>query len=192
MKYRINDERLPTRFWNKVNVNQRTGCWEWTGCLNAYGYGHVWDRETKGTVRAHRFAFQKLIGPIPDGMELDHVCRVRHCVNPEHLDVVTTAENSRRSPVVAGVFARGVSMQLSKTHCPYGHEYTDANLIVDADGHRVCRECRNDKYKRWYARNADAMRERSAAYHEANREKRKAYMRARYHSKKHLKKKPSS
>lgn len=190
MKHRFGDPRLPRRFWNKVTINNNTSCWEWTAARNKAGYGHVWDGATRKGVRAHRLAYQHLVGAVPDGLELDHLCRVRHCVNPAHLEPVTTAENSRRSPLSEAVFARGVSLQLSKTHCPKGHAYEGDNLIPLPKGGRACRECKRARFRDWYARNLERMRARNMTYHYANHEKRKAQMRAAQHKRK--KAKPSA
>jgi hypothetical protein len=126
-------------FWAKVDA---TGdCWVWTGQQYSHGYGQVkrWiDGRTK-TWYAHRFAFEALVGPIPKGLELDHLCRNRACVNPDHLEVVTHAENMARSPL------RG----RSKTHCDRGHEYTPENtqIRVSAKGYscRYCLTCQRER-----------------------------------------------
>lgn len=86
----MNDSRLPTRFWAKVD---RTGdCWIWTAARHIKGYGQFWHLGKMS--QAHRVAYESLVGPIPNGMQLDHVCHMRCCVNPEHLHPVTSKENS--------------------------------------------------------------------------------------------------
>ena len=96
------------------------------------GYGQFWD----GTrlVRAHRFAYEQIVGPIPDGLQLDHLCRVRSCVNPAHLEPVTCQVNLLRG---TGASARNAI----KTHCPQGHAYGDFNTYIRPEGWRRCREC---------------------------------------------------
>lgn len=117
------------RFWAKVDP---TGpCWLWTAGVDGTGYGQL--KVGKRTLKAHRFAYELLVGPVPDGLELDHLCRVRHCVNPGHLEPVTHAENCRRGLV-------GQNMAV-KTHCPQGHAYDEQNTYVAASGSRQCRAC---------------------------------------------------
>lgn len=77
-------------------------CWLWTGALNRYGYGHISRGRRLGAVRVHRAVWELLVGPIADGLELDHVCRVRHCCNPDHLEPVTRAVNVARGARRAG------------------------------------------------------------------------------------------
>lgn len=87
------DERLPERIWSKIEVNLETECWEWIAYRDPEGYG----RSTfEGQTMAHRITYQALVGPIPQGKQLDHLCRVRHCVNPDHLEPVTHAINQLR------------------------------------------------------------------------------------------------
>lgn len=91
----IDDPRLPARFWRKVIPEPNTGCWLWTGCQStAYGRYHVANMAMRP---AHRVAYTALVGPIPKGLELDHRCCTPACVNPQHLDPVTSAENVRRA-----------------------------------------------------------------------------------------------
>jgi hypothetical protein len=94
------DNRTPAseRFWQYVHPEPNTGCWLWSGSTSTGGYGYILDYEgaAKKAMRAHRWAYEKLRGPIPDGLHLDHLCRVRCCVNPDHLEAVTSGENTRR------------------------------------------------------------------------------------------------
>jgi HNH endonuclease len=88
------------RFWAKVDQGDGTGCWLWTGAKLHGGYGHM--RGGTADTTAHRIAYELLVGPIPKGLEIDHLCRVRACVRPDHLEPVTRAENDRRGRIARG------------------------------------------------------------------------------------------
>lgn len=121
------------RFWPKVDA---TGiCWEWQATRNHLGYGQF--SINRKHLMAHRVAWEFLIGPIPDGLELDHLCRNPPCVNPDHLEPVTHAENMRRAPWSA------VQVKRAKTHCNHGHPLFGQNIRIDGAGHRICRACEN-------------------------------------------------
>lgn len=129
-----------TRVMSKVDKNGPNGCWLWTASIKAEGYGQV-RRPDGRTGYAHRVVYELLVGPIPEGLELDHLCRVRACVNPEHLEPVTHEENVRR----ATPWIKANNFQSTKTHCPRGHEYTPENTYLkrSKDGivRRICRSC---------------------------------------------------
>ncbi len=137
------------RFWGKVNKDTDSGCWEWLGCC-AMGYGSFWFNGRY--MKAHRYAYETLIGEVPIGLELDHLCRNRRCVNPNHMEPVTRGENIRRG-LLPDI---GRQYQLSKTHCPQGHPYDEQNTYLRPDRNgRDCRICRREAGKRWrlsYAR----------------------------------------
>jgi len=118
------------RFWSKV---ERTDtCWNWKGLLdNGYGmFSLTHDKK----VRAHRFSYQIMVCEIPEDKVIDHLCRNRACVNPEHMEVVTLKENILRGEGITAVNAK-------KTHCIRGHEYTPENTIKQNKNGRKCREC---------------------------------------------------
>lgn len=132
------------RFWAQVVTGDPDGCWEWTGPCNEKGYGKftIGGRAESGgkQIKAHRFAYEIRQGPVPEGLELDHLCRNRSCVNAAHLEPVTRRENQRRGQSVSGRNAR-------KTHCKHGHEFTRENTRWRKDGSRYCRTCGRDRQK---------------------------------------------
>lgn len=143
------DGRLGSRFRGKIEVNPKTGCWEWGDTLNESGYGRFWPA-SKDEVLAHRHSYEALVGPIADGMVIDHLCRVRRCVNPGHLEQVTQAENTRRGDAGAH--------NAAKTHCPQGHEYTPENTTIikrskGGTDYRRCRACHREKSRQRRALN---------------------------------------
>ena len=130
------------RFFAKVEYDE-DGCWIWTGAATkGYGQFKIAGRQ----LAAHRVSYEAHVGPIPDGMVLDHLCRKTLCVNPEHLEPVTNAENIRRGRVG--------EREKSKTHCPAGHEYNDENTYSWKNGWRQCRICKRAAHRRWEARRA--------------------------------------
>lgn len=125
---------VAVRFWAKVDKTPT--CWLWTGAkTGSGGYGVIRLGDT--LVRAHRFAYEAMVGPIPDGLVLDHLCRVRACVNPGHLEPVTTQENVLRGEGPAASRAK-------QTACKYGHPFDEANTRITKLGQRRCRVCHQD------------------------------------------------
>ena len=119
---------MSEKFWSQVEKTD--GCWLWTGTLGRGGYGR-WKR-----IYVHRTSYEMLVGPIPEGLSLDHLCRVRNCVNPDHLEPVTHRENVLRG-------TGPTSVNATKTHCVHGHPFDAVNTIIRSNGDRDCRECRN-------------------------------------------------
>lgn len=156
------DDPRPSREQRFMAKVDRSGeCWLWTGfVMKKEGYGRF-GVEGRKVALAHRWSYEHFVGPIPEGLELDHLCRVRRCVRPDHLEPVTHRENTLRglAPIVLGTRQRAV------THCPKGHPYDGANTIYRKTGARRCRECtRMDSARR----NVLRKRER----HEARRSRR--------------------
>ena len=118
--------------WKRVAIGHPDSCWEWLGCRYRHGYGRV--RWAGKNSLAHRVTYEIQQGPIAPGLELDHLCRNRGCVNPYHLEPVTCRENVLRGMGLAANNAR-------KTHCLNGHEFTRENTYRLPDGRRNCKEC---------------------------------------------------
>jgi HNH endonuclease len=134
------DERLPLRFWRRVSI-AATGCWLWVRPMpDGYGRLRYGGKGSKFGV-AHRFSYEALVGSIPLGLQLDHLCRVRNCVNPDHLEPVTSRENTFRGDTPA-------ARNAAKTHCPAGHEYDNANTYICKRGIRMCRACSRDRMRK--------------------------------------------
>jgi hypothetical protein len=148
-RWRVHGDPLTvTRIWNddrrrilsKVTVTE-TGCWEWGGYLDEKGYGRLVVKKRFRTAHSVLWVLER--GPVPEGLELDHLCRNRACVNPDHLEPVTHRENMLRG---AGPIAENAA----KTHCKYGHPFDEENTILrpNRPGTRECRAChRRDRNK---------------------------------------------
>lgn len=135
-------ESLRNRFWAKVHKTET--CWLWMASVTPDGYGKVWSKEIGAQVYAHRISYELHVGPIPDGLVIDHLCRVRNCVRPDHLEPVTRAENNARGEVLD----RCIAEKKSRTHCPAGHEYNEENTHVRKGGWRGCRACQRARQRK--------------------------------------------
>ncbi len=153
----------PERFWPKVRITE--SCWLWCGQRGQGGYGifqaGLLREGTKRRVRAHRWAYEHLVGPVPDGLVLDHTCHNddpgcdggptcvhRTCVNPDHLEPVSSAVNARRGRT--GRWRKAQALTI--TRCPLGHDYDQANTYTDSRGCRTCRTCHRESQRRLRAR----------------------------------------
>lgn len=139
--------RTAERFWAKVE--QRGECWIWTGAVVGAGYGHFAQGGPSKMMLAHRWAYEAMVAPIPEGLVLDHLCLNKLCVNPEHLDPVTQAVNIDRNPNAINKTCAQV------THCPRGHEYDERNARWH-NGRRHCRACARIHAANYRARKATA------------------------------------
>lgn len=127
------------RLWSRVRQDE-SGCWIWQGARYVCGYGKL--KIDQRTAYAHRVMYMIFVGDIPPGLYMDHLCRVRECCNPAHLEPVTPRENVMRSPISTP------SINASKTHCRNGHELSGHNLIITREGWRLCRTCKNANRRR--------------------------------------------
>lgn len=134
------------RFWPKVDRDGPVPdyaphlgpCWLWTASIRPNGYGQFKGEDR--VLSSHIWAYVDANGPVPEGLELDHLCRVRHCVRPSHLEAVTGRENRMRG---AGCM---------KTHCPRGHALVGTNVWLTKKGHRRCRTCGRDRCRAYNRR----------------------------------------
>jgi hypothetical protein len=119
------------RFWAKVETVPFHECWEWVGAVQSGGYGNI--RVAGRNLKAHRLSFELNVGPIPEGLVIDHTCRNRACVRPEHLEAVTQRVNVLRGD-------SKMARNAVQTHCVNRHEFTPENTKIDSHG-RHCRAC---------------------------------------------------
>ena len=138
------------RFWAKVD--RTDNCWLWTGAIQSRGYGSfgIGDKRTE---TAHRIAYLTFVGPIPDGLELDHLCLNKRCVRPDHLEAVTAQVNNQRARDNGQTSPSPLSrLNASKIACPAGHFYSPDNTYTNPQGHRQCRTCKRESDRRRIAR----------------------------------------
>lgn len=148
---RANVRPAADRFWEKVDKRGPNECWLWMGTAMGKGYGQFHRGVGLGATPAHRWSYEQEFGPVPEGMQLDHVaargCSSKLCVNPAHLEVVTNRVNSLRSNNVGAINA-------AKTHCAQGHPLDgDVRVVRNGDNiRRICRICERESGRRYKAR----------------------------------------
>ncbi len=124
---------VDARFFSTVRMT--SACWLWLAHAKNSGYGEFFVDSARPRELAHRYSYERLIGPIPDGLVIDHLCRNVRCVRPDHLEAVTSRENTLRGTTPAAVNA-------TKTHCVRGHPFSVENTYVYPSGERRCRTCK--------------------------------------------------
>ena len=138
-------EPMEQRIWRRCVIDTTTGCLLWQGRVmpkEGYGVMSCLSNGRYAPKLVHRLSYETFVGPIPAGLHIDHLCRVRNCVNPNHLEPVTSRQNTLRSPIAqAAIHAR-------KTHCINGHEFTDDNTARSKKGDRICRACCRERAAR--------------------------------------------
>ena len=134
MNYSARGTPVEVRLKNSLTIDSN-GCWLWLKYKDKKGYGRI---QVNGKPwLTHRVSYELHVGHIPEGLQIDHLCRVRHCCNPSHLEPVTHTENVSRGE------------KANRTHCPQGHEYTEENASRNKNG-RTCRECGRARHRAKY------------------------------------------
>lgn len=137
-------------FWERVLKGREDECWPWLGGLTGPGYGLA--TVNRKLVLAHRHAYETVVGPIPEGLTIDHLCQNKPCINTAHMEVVTRGENARRGEKNRKVRSSGRWMA-SRTHCKNGHEFTSENVRIEGNTRR-CLPCARERSRQFRARKA--------------------------------------
>lgn len=141
-----------SRFWTKVDKTD--GCWLWTAGTQSRGYGAI----GYAPWTAHKFSYLTQVGPIPVGLTINHICGVKRCVRPDHLEAVTYAENNQHAHDTGLAAPSPLSRtNAAKIACPAGHFYSDDNTYTNPQGHRQCRTCKRESDHRRAAKLRDKL-----------------------------------
>ncbi|MCG5460806.1 HNH endonuclease [Micromonospora sp. MED01] len=139
-------EDVIERIKRQIVVDDK-GCWIWQGRVDSSGYGDLRLKSTPSKTRiAHRISYEVFVARIPAGLQIDHLCRVRACVNPKHLEPVTPRENTLRSPIALA------SLAAQQATCKRGHAFDEKNTIWRREGGRACRTCKRDRLREFRER----------------------------------------
>jgi HNH endonuclease len=138
--------KLPEKIRNRILVDQ-SDCWLWQGAISS-GYGQM--KNPLGSTLVHRIVYELLIGPIPERLDIDHLCRRRHCCNPAHLEPVTRSINCKRIPVprIRELYCGPSRRRMRRPFCEKGHQLSGENLYVSPRGARGCMTCRREVMRR--------------------------------------------
>ncbi len=153
-------ESIRQRILKNSVPEPNTGCWLWLGDSVKGGYGRSAVKGRKWLV--HRLSYRVFIGEIPDGLTIDHKCKMTCCCNPQHLEAVTMRENVMRGTSISKINAE-------KTFCSRGHEYTEENTYYYKDGRRECCICMDARNKEYYKNNKEEIKERSRKHYHNNK-----------------------
>ena len=156
------------RFYSKVNFNDESNCWEWTGGKFSNGYGFF--KVNKKMLRAHRFSYEYFKGTLQTDQHIHHTCKNKICVNPDHLQQLLPKEHSYNSSFHNAL----------KTHCKYGHEFTGENTRIKINGKRGCKTCELIQGRIRQRKNPQKQTEYTMKWRSKNKEKWKEYMQKYY------------
>ena len=160
---KFDPKALPLRIREKIHLDPDTDCWLWLGCLSKKGYGDL--KYLGKTKRTHRVSWELLVGPIPPGLEIDHLCRTPRCCNPRHLEPVPKRVNYLRG---------NGNRNKHATHCKHGHPFDAENTGFRKNGERYCRECKRQIRRSTKVRDPEGYRARVRAKHARYRARKRA------------------
>lgn len=166
-------EVLP-KWANRVTVTPEKGCWEWIGYKDKDGYAQATTKKVPNTSRGHRIAYTLLVGPVPEGLTLDHECEVKHCINPDHLDPCTSVDNVKRAAerrslrLWNGPQATATQLRMAKGVCVKGHVLSEVGVLIEVfpNGRKRnrCKACQHETQRKNREKNGIATGEVRGAY----------------------------